>query len=294
MSHSGAASELQRLPPAQLRSHYQLKGTTTLVDDELVVQFVPKHAGLHTVRIFGDTRELCRPVAFIVNQNCEVESTPYDRPVKMASSFFHVSAQNSSTQLPQQQVGGRPPSLGQGFASQRQSGVVLGIPQSQQQYSPVQFSPPAAPYRQNENVEGLGRGFMSDPSLSYPGPSSPQTSPQHYGALSSPQTSPQHFGAPGNQQRYSYLSSKGLNSRPTSMSPADEAAFAGDLFTTKPDQSTFNQLHTAKRAGQTVYGRRRPFMAVNHDSVVTPDTFRMLEKDIDFVVTGGHTKGKKR
>lgn len=256
------------------------------------MQFVPKHAGLHTVRIFGDTRELCRPVAFIVNQNCEVESTPYDRPVKAASSFFYASAQDSPTQLPLQQVGGRPPSLGQGLASQRQSGVVPGIPQSQQQYSSVQSSPPVAPYEQN--VDGFGRGFTSDPSLSFQGPSSPQTSPQHYGALSPPQTSPQHYGAPGNQQRYSYLSSRGLNSRPTSMSPADEAAFAGDLFTTKPDQNTFNQLYTAKHAGQTVYGRRRPFMAVNHDSVVTPDTFRMLEKDIEFVVTGGHSKGKKR
>ena len=77
------------------------------------------------------------------------------------------------------------------------------------------------------------------------------------------------------------------------MDPVDEATYAGDLFTAKPDESTFNSLYAAKRNGQQVYGRKRGFMAVDHNRVMTPDTFRMLERDIDSVVTKGH-KGKQR
>ena len=77
------------------------------------------------------------------------------------------------------------------------------------------------------------------------------------------------------------------------MDPVDEATYAGDLFTAKPEESTFSSLYVAKRNGQQVYGRKRDFMAVDHNRVMTPDTFRMLERDIDSVVTKGH-KGKQR
>lgn len=83
----GSDTELRTRTPAELRSEYQLKGIATLVDDEIVVQFVPRHAGVHTVRIFADTRELCRPVAFMVTPNCEVETLRIDCPVKPTSTI---------------------------------------------------------------------------------------------------------------------------------------------------------------------------------------------------------------
>lgn len=273
---TGSAGELQGLPPSQLRSHYQLKGTTTLVDDELVVQFVPQHAGLHTVRIFGDTRELCHPVAFIINQNCEVESTPYDRPVKITSSFFQSSGQEPRARSPYEQPGMQP-RMPRVYSHYQSGGAATGVQHVQQPFNSFQSVPSAA----EQYADGHGRGVLSDSSPSYPEPTSLQTSPQH-------------LGSSGNQQRYSYLSSGGINSRPTSFSPADEAAFAGDLLTTKPDRNTFDQLYSAKVSGQPVYGKRKPFMAVDHESVMTPDTFKYLQKDINYVVSGGLSKIKRR
>ena len=69
-----------------LESAYQLKGTVSLIDEEILIQFVAKHAGIHTARIFANTREICHPIAFVVTQLGQVQS--YD-------SF--MSAKNAMT-----------------------------------------------------------------------------------------------------------------------------------------------------------------------------------------------------
>lgn len=60
------------LDPSQ--HSYQIKGTAEVVDGELLIRFYARQAGLHTVRIFANTKEVCRQVAFIVKPTGEVES----------------------------------------------------------------------------------------------------------------------------------------------------------------------------------------------------------------------------
>ncbi len=262
----GSVHELQTIPPSQLRSAYQLKGTAALIDDELVIRFVPKNVGLHSVRIFGDTRELCRPVAFVVTQNNDVESTPYDQPVRATSSLFQGFRQS---QLPHQSQSSHQPSM----------------PSPPHQYSsPEQYSPPSVSQRDSmmsgpRDRDSFWQKFPADPTGGPRDSLSPVSSPQHR--------------ASNNLQRQSFMSSTPLAGRPVSMGPEAEATYAGDLFTSKPDHNTFSALYVAKKGGQEVYGKRREFMAVDHTRAVTEDTFRMLEKDIDAVVTRGQ-KGKQR
>lgn len=257
---------MQTIPPSQLRSAYQLKGTAALVDDELVIRFVPKNAGLHSVRIFGDTRELCRPVAFVVTQNNDVESTPYNQPVKATSSLFQHLRQSQPSH-------------------QSQPSYQPAMPSPPRHYSsPEQYSPPSVSQRDSmmsgpRDRDSFWQDFPTDPNAGLQPPVSPVVSPQHRQS--------------GNMERRSFMSSTPLAGRPISMGPENEAAYAGDLFTSKPDQSTFSSLYAAKKGGQEVYGKRREFMAVDHTRAVTQDTFRMLEKDITAVVTRG-TKGKQR
>ncbi len=261
IARAGSTNELQTVPPSQLRSAYQLKGTAMLVDDELVVQFVPKNAGLHSVRIFSDTREVCRPIAFIINQNSDVETTPYDKPVNVTSSLFKT-----------------PP--------QSQPSYQTAMPSPPQQYSPPeQYSPPSVSQRESsvmsqmQDRDSFWQNYPTDPTAAgFQAPVTHQTSPQHR--------------VSGNMARQSYVSSTPLAGRPISVGPMDEAAYAGDLFTSKPENNTFSSLYAAKKRGQQV-GTRKAFMEVDHTRVMTQDTFKMLEKDIDAVVTRGH-KGKQR
>ncbi len=263
----GSSNELQTIPPSQLRSAYQLKGTAALVDDELVIRFVPRNAGLHSVRIFGDTRELCRPIAFIVTQNNDVESTPYNQPVNATSSLFQSSRQQN-----------QPP-------RQSQPSYQPVMPSPPRQYSsPEQYSPPTVSPRDSmmsgpRDRDSFWQDFPTNPTAGHQAPVSPLSSPQHR--------------VSGNMNRQSFVSSTPLAGRPVSMGPEAEAAYAGDLFTSKPDQNTFSSLYIAKKGGQEVYGKRREFMAVDHTRAMTQDTFNMLEKDINAMVTRGE-KGKQR
>ena len=246
---SGTEEELQRLSPAQLRSAYQLKGTATLADDEIVVQFAPKHSGVHTVHIFADTRALCRPVAFIVTRGCDVQTILYDRPLQSTSLAptpppVLVGQRHAATNL----LGGpsqpshRPPSQ-----------------QPQQTYQPTMQTT----LGQQQNEPPPIRGFNSDSSIA--------------------------VGQQDPFQRTSYVST-GSNRPPSTIQ--DEAAFAGDLFTTKPDQNSFNDLHASKRAGYLMYGTNgRGMFTANPGALVTPETFRMIRKDIDLQLA--HNKGKK-
>lgn len=63
-----------RAGPFGLESAYQVKGNVSVIDDELLIQFVAKNAGVHTARVFANTREICHPIAFVVTQLGEVES----------------------------------------------------------------------------------------------------------------------------------------------------------------------------------------------------------------------------
>lgn len=239
---SGSEGELQTLTPAELHSTYQLKGTATLVDDEIVVQFKPKHSGVHTVRIFADTRELCRPVAFIVTRGCEVESIPIDHPVK-STTFAHP-----------------PPTLSEQQSEAAES-TQPSYPSSMLRQRTSTVHPP--PEQREDREHHAMRGFTSDSSIA--------------------------VRRQDPFQRASYVST-GTN-RPPSMSP-DEAAFAGDLFTTKPEQNSFDDLYASKKAGYPTYGTTKGLFTVNHSTMVTPATFRMLRKDIDLQLSS-HIKGKK-
>ena len=84
---SGSDAELQSKLPADLFSKYQLKGAVTVADDEIVIQFTPRYSGVHCARLFADTREVCRPVPFVVTQSGETVSIPPDRPVRRPPSW---------------------------------------------------------------------------------------------------------------------------------------------------------------------------------------------------------------
>lgn len=62
------------LDESQGGASYQIKGTADVVDGELLIRFNARQAGLHTARIFANTKEVCRQVAFFVKSSGEVES----------------------------------------------------------------------------------------------------------------------------------------------------------------------------------------------------------------------------
>ena len=254
---NGTEAELQTRTPMELRSEYQLKGTAVLADDEIIVQFLPKHAGIHTVRIFADTKELCRPVSFRVTRACEIESIPSDRPVKPAP---FVAAQNYDY------------TSGRNQAQYRYSNPMEEQQQQQQQLQGRPQSPSMSSQQTSIHPEyGFGygdtiRGFMSDPSL------------------------PTIRQEPGGFQRASFISNRG-NSRPSSM-VRDDSAYPGDLLSSKPDQSTFDQMYAAKKAGHPVYGTRRGVLTLDHTSAITEDALRTLHKDINLQVSSHLSREK--
>ena len=251
---SGTEEELQTLSPAQLRSAYQLKGTATLADDEIVVQFAPKHSGVRTVHIFADTRALCRPVAFIVTRGGDVQTIPFDRPFQSTTLAptpppVFVGQKHAPTN----------PLGGPSQLSYPPPSPVRHQPQQQQNYQPTMQTMQTV----QQGEPPLMTGFNTDSSMAVG-----QQDPFH---------------------RTSYVST-GSN-RPPSMIQ-DEAAFAGDLFTTKPDRNSFNDLYASKRTGYLMYGTNgRGMFAANPGTVVTPETFRMIRKDIDLQLSS-HIKGK--
>ena len=258
--------------PAQLKSQYQLKGTASLVDDEIIVQFAPKHKGLHTIRLFSDTRELCRPIAVIVNREFEVESTQIDQPVNMTiiSKLVHTSSTPGTSQQAQQQSsafpqgGGFPPSRSQSAVPPDSSSPQHNYVDQQQQWQQLDY--------------GHIRGFTSDPSLT-----------QQDARPPSQYLNPPLPGASTAAQRYSFVSSGGGGSRPVSMSP-EEGTFAGDLFTSRPEKTTFEHLHASKK----MYGVRKDPLSLDHENILTADRFRRLQQEADLVVKGKAMKSKRR
>ena len=251
---TGSEEELQTKLPSQLFSQYQLKGTAMLADDEIFVEFTPKHSGVHVVRIFSDTRELCKPVPFVVNQRGQVVNIPPDRPVKRPPPAPEYP--QSPSHLP------APTFYGVNNPRFPPSPPVTPAPQSV--VSDATSSP------QNEPYEGQGmpnrmsdhiRGFTSDPALA-------QHSPQ----------------------RASYLRG---GTRPPSMNVEDAGVYAGDLFATRPDETTFDALYSSMREGEQAYGSRRGPLTIDYQSVVTPDTLRMLAREANMqmrIARGGKVK----
>ena len=78
---TGSRLDLQTKTPLELRTEFQLSGTASLVDDEIVIHFQSRCTGIHVARIFAHTRELCRPITFRVTENGTVESLPSNQPV---------------------------------------------------------------------------------------------------------------------------------------------------------------------------------------------------------------------
>ena len=112
---TGSRLELQSKTPLDLRTEFQLPGTASLVDDEIVIHFQSRCAGIHTARIFAHTRELCRPIAFRVTGNGTVESIPTNRPVAFSDPTEpslppppRLSASQHSVNAPQSQAGSPP------------------------------------------------------------------------------------------------------------------------------------------------------------------------------------------
>ena len=289
---SGSPEELVACPPSYLKSDYQLKGTASLEEDELVISFTPKHVGLHTVRLFADTRELCKPVAFVVSQGGEIESTPIDKPLRQTSSLFR---QVTPSPAPSSGMQNQP------FQPQQQQRVsqplrtAQPVPQPQQGYewggeageSADNMSPShqqQSPQQQHQDVDGFYRHrFTSDPPTML---NTRQSQPTYQGGGAG---ASHHY----QQQRFSHMTAWGATSRPASMMP-DEQGYAGDLLSMTAEKSSFDQLHARKVAGEAGAKVRQDFLMVDHRKVVTPNTFESLNRDIGKLVGKRGMKTRRR
>ena len=292
---SGTFEELQSCPPSYLKSDCQLKGSATLEDDELVIAFIPKHPGLHTARLFADTRELCKPVAFVVSQTGDIESTPIDKPVRQNSSLFRQitpSPAPSSQQLRMSQAYGTMQSrnMTANFGQ-----MLLGPPGMRDSMASHQFHQQQEQQQeqmqqqmQQQSYEaGFPQGFTSDPVLTRQAPG-PEGGTQLASSGGGRAMSTIY------QQRTSHMIPGVSGSRPVSMMPIrEDQAFAGDLHSMAAEKSSFNQLHSRKVAGEQAK-IRKDFLMVDHSKVVTPNTFDSLEKDVSQLVGSKGMKTRRR
>ncbi len=291
---SGTLEELYSVPPNQLRSDYQVKATASLDDDEIVVKFVPKHLGLHMARIFANTRELCKPVAFTVDKNLELESLPSEKPISVTSSFFRQMtaspAPSYSQSLPAQQLMDR--NMAANFSGTINDKTFLGIaggsalafndqqPRQQQIMQRQQLQQQQQQQHQQQD-DPLARSFMSNPSLS-----------QQYQDYPSSPRDDTSLGNSGNL-RYSYISGQVGGTRPSSMA-FDNVAYAGDLHTMTPEKSTFNDLHSRRRSGDAKSTVKKDFLVMDYSKPVTPEMFQMLDNDVKKYVGRGGIKRKRK
>ena len=309
---TGKEAVLLTTAPKALKSEYRLKGSVCMVDDELIVQFKPKNTGLYTVRIFSDTRELCRPVAFLIDLNCDVEGTSYYHPVKPTASYMRRSPAisiSSAEEQPRYSAFEGVKLRRAADPQQRASQISAGNGQMSEQRSPESLGqphppPPLSPLSEVQEVQQvhpeefnaghqLVKGFTSDPSLGPPSrePHTSLSQPADYQDFQSAGISPTSDYAlqgmaqvGGNVQgnRLSYMSAMGT--RPPSTAD-DSAQFSGDLLSTVPDKISFDHLHTEKQRGAPSYGIRRNGLDFSHDLVITPETFKIM---------GRRKKAKKR
>lgn len=74
---NASTADLKKIRIFDVPSLYQTKGSVEVVDSELLVQFTARNVGIHTGRIFANTKEVCRPVVFLVKPSGDVESINY-------------------------------------------------------------------------------------------------------------------------------------------------------------------------------------------------------------------------
>lgn len=270
---TGSESELQTKLPTDLFSKYQLKGSAMVADDEIVIQFTPKHSGVHSARLFSDTREICRPVPFLVNERGTTTNLPPDRPVHKPPT-----AQQTPGHLPS------PPFYGHN--NPRFPSPPAHSPPPQSVMSDATTAAETAEPNSGQELEGTlaeqMRGYTSDPEL----PGQPRPPSQFPG---------QRLGV--SPQRASYFNRVPAagGTRPPSFNQDGAAAglFHGDVSPPRPQETTFGDLYASKKSGGKIYGNRRGPLRIDYQSAVTAETLRMLSKEADMqmkVFRGGKTK----
>ena len=271
---TGKEAVMLTTSPKELKSEYRIKGSVCLVEDELIVQFKPKNTGLYTVRIFSDTRELCLPVAILVDNNCDIEGTFYDRPVKPTAAYLRRSpALNAAAQQYRSSAfNGVETPTSTSPVRVGQAGVTPS-PESVQPRPTFQEEP----HVHQEAFDGghnLMRGFTSDPTLSPPDAHLSLSQPEYQGYSPVDSSAIPMPNVPGNvsMNRMSYIS--GVGSRPPSMvDDSHMAQFSGDLHTTVPDKRSFDSLYAEKKySGAPSYGARRDPLSFSHNTIITPET----------------------
>ena len=58
----------------EIQSSYQIRSSVQIIEDELLVQFTARNVGVHTARIFSNTKEICQAVALFVKSSGDVET----------------------------------------------------------------------------------------------------------------------------------------------------------------------------------------------------------------------------
>ena len=260
---TGNDFELQTRLPAELSTKFQLKGTVTVTDDEIIIQFTPKYSGVHTARLFSDTREICRPVPFLVSQRGETINLPPDRPVQKPPAA--PESHSTPSRLPV------PPFYG------------LNNPRLPPAHSPQSVLSDATTAAQTEPHPGHDvedgipeqmRTFTSDPALAM------------------------HAQGPGQRlslspQRGSYISRATDGARPLSRNVEEAGVYRVDVTSPRQQETHFGDLYATKKAGGKVYGNRRGPLSIDYQSVVTAETLRMLSREADAqmkVFRGGKAK----
>lgn len=244
---AGSEAELQTKPPANLFSKYQMKGTATVADDEIVIEFKPRNSGVHCARLFADTREICRPVPFIVTQRGETVSLPPDRPVQKPPA----AAADSATSTLER---GRTPAF-YGLNNPRFPSPVPPQSVMSDATTAAQTEPPHA--RSGLPSPEHVRGYNSDLDLAADLPEQKRTVAEHF------------------SPRASYISSGAARRHSTA---------ATDVVVGNGAQR-FDELYTKRntKAGgrERLFGTRRGPLSIDYQTVVTRETLRMLGKEAD-------------
>ena len=253
---AGSDAELQTRLPADLFSKYQLKGAATVADDEIVIQFTPRNAGVHCVRLFADTREICRPVPFLVTQRGETVNLPPDRPVQRPPPAAPPAVDSS------------PPTF-------------YGL--NNPRFPPAVSSPSPVPYSVTSEATTAAQ---TEP---HRNANAGMTDAQRY--TSDPDLSPSEQQRIGfSPQRASHVIAAGRSARPHSTAVPEPP---GGIMSQPQGTTNFHKLYSSKNSGERVYGTRRGPLSIDYQSVVTMETLRMLGKEADLqmkVFRGGKAK----
>ena len=291
---TGSDGELQTKLPAGLFSQYQIKGTAVVADDEIIVEFTPKHSGVHCARLFSDTREICKPVPFLVTQRGETVNIPPDRPVKKppaasedprtpshhpVPTFYGVNNPRFPRSSNVHESDSPPAPTSYGVNDARFPPVPSPpSPLPQSIMSDATTAAQTEPYP-GQLVDGMRdqiRDFASDPALAM------------------------HGHAPGPRQYFSpqRTSYKSGGSRPPSVGVENAGGYLGPgdpVISSRSEEMHFDDLYSNKKSGGKVYGARRDALTIDYQSVVTADTLRMLKREAELqtkVFRGGKTKRK--